>query len=96
MQKNTGNLQESDTGPENPFPIYLNKRVIKGYGRGTKELQIPTGIIQRNINNKIKTIGANISEENIPELFSCIESGIYYGWGRVAIEDEEDNNVYAM
>ncbi|CCJ28427.1 unnamed protein product [Pneumocystis jirovecii] len=24
------------------------------------------------------------------------KSGIYYGWGRVAIEDEEDNNVYAM
>ncbi|KAG5519182.1 hypothetical protein PMAC_002270 [Pneumocystis sp. 'macacae'] len=86
IQENTEDILGSDTGPEEPFPIYLSGKVVmvvKGYGRGTKELQIPT-------------VGANISEENTLELFSYIESGIYYGWGRVVIEDEEDNNVYAM
>jgi hypothetical protein len=34
-------------GPESPappYPIYLKGNVIKGYGRGSKELGIPTGI----------------------------------------------------
>jgi hypothetical protein len=29
--------------PEQPFPIYLKGPVIKGFGRGSKELGIPTG-----------------------------------------------------
>jgi hypothetical protein len=34
-------------GPEKPappYPIYLQGPVIKGFGRGSKELGIPTGI----------------------------------------------------
>jgi riboflavin kinase len=30
--------------PEPPYPIYLKGPVIKGFGRGSKELGIPTGI----------------------------------------------------
>jgi len=30
--------------PESPYPIYLKGPVIKGFGRGSKELGIPTGI----------------------------------------------------
>ncbi|KAG4306462.1 hypothetical protein PORY_000450 [Pneumocystis oryctolagi] len=70
-----------EKSPKIPFPIYLMGKVIQGYGRGTKELQIPT---------------ANISEENIPKFFSKTESGIYYGWGRVDIDDENDNDIYPM
>ena len=29
--------------PEAPFPVYLKGEVIKGFGRGSKELGIPTG-----------------------------------------------------
>ena len=29
--------------PEQPYPIYLKGPVIKGFGRGSKELGIPTG-----------------------------------------------------
>jgi riboflavin kinase len=29
--------------PEAPFPVYLKGKVIKGFGRGSKELGIPTG-----------------------------------------------------
>ncbi|KAG4302262.1 hypothetical protein PCANB_001537 [Pneumocystis canis] len=66
---------------ENPFPIYLCGKVIRGYGRGSKELGIPT---------------ANISEKDIPELLSYKESGIYYGWGRIAFENKIDENIYAI
>jgi riboflavin kinase len=30
--------------PESPYPIYLKGPIIKGFGRGSKELGIPTGI----------------------------------------------------
>ena len=30
--------------PTSPYPIYLKGPVIKGFGRGSKELGIPTGI----------------------------------------------------
>lgn len=31
--------------PKEPFPFALTGTVIKGYGRGSRELGIPTGII---------------------------------------------------
>ena len=39
--------------PEPPFPIYLCGPVIKGFGRGSKELGIPT---------------ANLSDEHVQEF----------------------------
>lgn len=29
--------------PTDPFPIFLRGKVIRGFGRGSKELGIPTG-----------------------------------------------------
>jgi len=40
------------TGPDSPappFPIYLTGPVIKGFGRGSKDLGIPTGISPTNV-----------------------------------------------
>ncbi|RMZ89870.1 hypothetical protein DV736_g2906, partial [Chaetothyriales sp. CBS 134916] len=34
-----------DSGPETPFPIMLSGPVIKGFGRGSRELGIPTANI---------------------------------------------------
>jgi riboflavin kinase len=31
--------------PEHPFPVTLEGTVVKGYGRGSKELGIPTGML---------------------------------------------------
>ncbi|KAI1929457.1 riboflavin kinase [Ophidiomyces ophidiicola] len=53
----------SDSGPETPFPIRLSGAVIKGFGRGSKELGIPT---------------ANIPAEGLSEHPS-LNSGVYYG-----------------
>ena len=47
------------------FPIRLRSSVVRGFGRGSRELGIPT---------------ANLSREEIGEnLFSSLSPGIYYG-----------------
>ncbi|RAR02657.1 riboflavin kinase [Stemphylium lycopersici] len=52
--------------PQPPFPLKLRGPVIKGFGRGSKELGIPTA----NIPLSGLSIGGNDS----------LDSGIYYGW----------------
>ncbi|KAF2429837.1 riboflavin kinase [Tothia fuscella] len=53
-------------GPEHPFPLRLSGKVIKGFGRGSKELGIPTA--------NIPLAGLTIGGED------SLDSGIYYGW----------------
>ncbi|KAI9696912.1 MAG: riboflavin kinase [Bogoriella megaspora] len=55
-----------DAGPEPPFPIRVNGQVIKGFGRGSKELGIPTA----NIPVEGLTVGGH----------EDVDSGVYYGW----------------
>ncbi|PLN77414.1 riboflavin kinase [Aspergillus taichungensis] len=52
-----------DSGPELPYPIPLSGPVIKGFGRGSKELGIPT---------------ANIPADELSE-HPDLEVGVYYG-----------------
>ncbi|KAK2762841.1 riboflavin kinase [Arachnomyces sp. PD_36] len=52
-----------DSGPEAPFPIRLSGPVIKGFGRGSKELGIPT---------------ANIPPEGL-SAYPDLQTGVYYG-----------------
>jgi len=54
-----------DSGPDSPFPLRLSGHVIKGFGRGSKELQIPT---------------ANIPISGL-SVGGCSEiaSGVYFG-----------------
>ncbi|KIW30005.1 uncharacterized protein PV07_05786 [Cladophialophora immunda] len=54
-----------EAGPEAPFPIKLCGPVIKGFGRGSKELGIPT---------------ANIPTEGLSTEHPTLPSGIYYGF----------------
>ncbi|KZZ97155.1 riboflavin kinase [Ascosphaera apis ARSEF 7405] len=52
-----------DDGPAPPFPITLFGPVIKGFGRGSKELGVPT---------------ANIPPETL-EKYPDLPTGVYYG-----------------
>ncbi|KAK4517637.1 uncharacterized protein ATC70_000977 [Mucor velutinosus] len=54
--------------PAKPFPFALQGTVVKGYGRGSKQLGIPT---------------ANLSDEAIDALVSGLETGVYYGWTQI-------------
>ncbi|KAL2866393.1 dienelactone hydrolase [Aspergillus lucknowensis] len=55
-----------DSGPEHPFPIRLSGPVIKGFGRGSKELGIPTA------NIPIDGLGDDV-------LPAELGVGVYYG-----------------
>ncbi|EER39230.1 riboflavin kinase [Histoplasma capsulatum H143] len=52
-----------DSGPAPPYPMRLSGPVIKGFGRGSKELGIPT---------------ANIPPDSLAP-YGDVESGVYYG-----------------
>ncbi|KAI8922440.1 hypothetical protein DFJ77DRAFT_446639 [Powellomyces hirtus] len=54
--------------PEPPFPVRLKGLVSQGFGRGSKELGIPT---------------ANLPEDVAESFGKSTESGIYYGWAAV-------------
>ncbi|KAL3443848.1 riboflavin kinase-domain-containing protein [Aspergillus insuetus] len=54
-----------DAGPEAPFPIRLSGPVIKGFGRGSKELGIPT---------------ANIPVDGLEDVLPAeLGVGVYFG-----------------
>ncbi|KAF2223682.1 riboflavin kinase-domain-containing protein [Elsinoe ampelina] len=59
-----------DTGPEPPFPIRLDGEVIKGFGRGSKELGIPTA------NLPISGLAVGGHDD--------LQSGVYYGWASLS------------
>lgn len=61
------------TGPAPPFPIRLSGPIVKGFGRGSAELGIPTA----NIPLAGLSVGGN----------EDVESGVYFGWAGVDIDD---------
>ncbi|KAH9208462.1 hypothetical protein DL95DRAFT_449842 [Leptodontidium sp. 2 PMI_412] len=59
----------SDSGPEAPFPLRMTGKVVSGFGRGSKELGIPT---------------ANIPVDTTPWIETA-ESGVYFGWASLLL-----------
>ncbi|KAK3316142.1 hypothetical protein B0H66DRAFT_479370 [Apodospora peruviana] len=58
------------TGPEPPYPYRMEGKVISGFGRGSKELGIPT---------------ANLPVDESVSWISDIPSGVYFGWASLAL-----------
>ncbi|KAG8455263.1 hypothetical protein GDO86_001458 [Hymenochirus boettgeri] len=58
------------------LPFFCRGEVVKGFGRGSKELGIPT---------------ANFPEHVVDSLPTDLNTGIYYGWGRVG-----NGEIYKM
>ncbi|XP_062497736.1 riboflavin kinase-like [Pezoporus occidentalis] len=54
------------------LPYFCRGEVVKGFGRGSKELGIPT---------------ANFSEQVVESFPSDISTGVYYGWACVGNGD---------
>ncbi|KAJ2485169.1 riboflavin kinase [Coemansia sp. RSA 2050] len=54
--------------PEPPFPLYVQGTVVKGFGRGSKQLGIPT---------------ANLPSDVVERALTDIPIGVYYGWAQV-------------
>ncbi|KAI9473930.1 MAG: hypothetical protein EXX96DRAFT_488825 [Benjaminiella poitrasii] len=68
--------------PEAPYPIAVSGTVVKGFGRGSKELGIPTG-----------NVISNMSDDALEEMFHECDTGVYYGWAQIG---EENTAVYPM
>ncbi|KAF9114357.1 riboflavin kinase [Mortierella sp. AM989] len=64
--------------PESPFPIKMSGTVIKGFGRGSKDLGIPT---------------ANLPEDAIAEQEAKMVTGIYYGWAQVVVRNKPEHSA---
>ncbi|KAI0133658.1 hypothetical protein BJ170DRAFT_575151 [Xylariales sp. AK1849] len=59
------------SGPEAPFPLRMEGTVISGFGRGSKELGIPT---------------ANLPvDASLTPWISDITSGVYFGYASLAL-----------
>lgn len=50
------------------LPYFAEGEVVKGFGRGSSELGIPT---------------ANFNDEIVRELPTALETGVYFGWARI-------------
>lgn len=62
-------------------PFCLEGQVTKGFGRGSKELGIPT---------------ANFSHEVVEALPKDLETGIYFGWSHLENEDQVRKAVISI
>lgn len=51
------------------FPYFTKGTIVKGFGRGSKELGIPT---------------ANMCEEVVKSLPENFDPGVYYGWAKLS------------
>ncbi|KAH7028063.1 riboflavin kinase [Microdochium trichocladiopsis] len=61
----------ADTGPEAPFPLHMEGTVISGFGRGSKELGIPT---------------ANLPVDSaVTPWIEDAKSGVYFGYASLAL-----------
>ncbi|KAI9807939.1 MAG: hypothetical protein M1825_005245 [Sarcosagium campestre] len=68
-------------GPESPYPLRVSGKVVAGFGRGSKELGIPTA------NIPVSGLSVGGHEE--------IESGIYFGLASLK-EDNKEVEIYQM
>ncbi|CAM6034750.1 unnamed protein product [Sphagnum compactum] len=59
-------MADGDFGVE--FPLYATGKVVYGFGRGSKQMGIPT---------------ANLNPEDLPQELLALPKGVYYGWAQV-------------
>ena len=70
-------------------PFYAQGTVIKGFGRGSKELGIPTGREDGQTLGAVFSNGlpfleiANFAEKVVEGLPPDVATGVYYGWAKV-------------
>ncbi|KAG9251459.1 riboflavin kinase [Emericellopsis atlantica] len=71
-----------NTGPEAPYPLTMEGKVISGFGRGSKELGIPTANLP-------------VDEKATPWIADA-KSGVYFGYASLLTPAATDFKVYPM
>ncbi|KAI1785361.1 riboflavin kinase [Ganoderma leucocontextum] len=69
------------SGPREPFPLRMEGKVIKGYGRGSKDLGFPTANLP-------------VNDTQTPWI-SSIDSGVYFGWSSLRLPPAEGSDQAA-
>ncbi|OTB09496.1 hypothetical protein M426DRAFT_50416 [Hypoxylon sp. CI-4A] len=64
-------ILHADAGPEPPYPLQMEGVVISGFGRGSKELGIPTANLP-------------VDESQTPWIADA-KSGVYFGYAALAL-----------
>ncbi|KAI1416504.1 riboflavin kinase [Hypoxylon sp. FL1857] len=68
-----------DSGPEPPYPLRMEGTVISGFGRGSKELGIPT---------------ANLPvDDTVTPWIATAKSGVYFGYASLALPSSHPDNT---
>ncbi|KAM4062964.1 riboflavin kinase domain-containing protein [Hirsutella rhossiliensis] len=71
MSASRPDIVGSDSGPELPYPLQMEGKVIAGFGRGSKELGIPT---------------ANLPvDASLTSWIADTPSGVYFGYASLAL-----------
>ncbi|KAK4105187.1 riboflavin kinase [Parathielavia hyrcaniae] len=66
------------SGPSPPYPLRMSGQVISGFGRGSKELGIPT---------------ANLPvDDALTPWISSVSSGVYFGWASLNLPPSHPNS----
>ncbi|KAI1189717.1 hypothetical protein F5B17DRAFT_428306 [Nemania serpens] len=68
-----------DSGPEPPFPLRMEGAVISGFGRGSKELGIPTANLP-------------VDAAATPWIAEA-RSGVYFGWASLALPPTHPDSI---
>ncbi|KAI1118264.1 hypothetical protein F5Y14DRAFT_438677 [Nemania sp. NC0429] len=68
-----------DAGPEPPFPLRMEGAVISGFGRGSKELGIPTANLP-------------VDAAATPWIADA-RSGVYFGWASLALPPTHPDSI---
>ncbi|KAL0941838.1 riboflavin kinase [Colletotrichum truncatum] len=68
-----------ESGPEAPFPLKMEGKVISGFGRGSKELGIPTANLP-------------VDSSQTPWIDE-VKSGVYFGWASLALPAAHPDRV---
>ena len=69
------------SGPREPFPLRMEGKVIKGFGRGSEDLGIPTANLP-------------VDDTQTPWI-SSIDSGAYFGWASLRLSPAEGSDQVA-
>ena len=88
---------------EPPFPIFLSGAVQKGFGRGGKDLGIPTGEFPGLGTSSIfipklarSFVTANLPDESIIPMSSACKPGVYFGYSQVYGLSGQEGKLHPM
>jgi riboflavin kinase len=92
--------RNADVDPSLVLPLRMTSVVVKGYGRGSTDLGIPTANLDRNAgtygSSRAKTRNGNGAASEIAAVhsFEDLPTGIYWGFCRIGDKTGDESTVY--